>query len=925
MPEYDELYCLEGNLASQHFLLKPPKMTMGRLPENEIVLSDKKCSGHHGEFLWQKNEQWLFRDLQSSNGTRINGQPVHEKILSPGDRIQIGATVFVFAPEKVLATVAIASSQSKTAEISEKDFRFKIILGSGLVSLLLLFVLFFLPSGNGGKPLLPEGSTSEIVKDSLPETKKSTLSESQRYEQAVAQIEKLKKEYRYLQALAEEEALLPQILWGERKEELSAKIEEDRLFVAFFQALYQGINEPNLPIEYPVGSKAWLGLATDDHFCTVLDPNTHFQTFTYAWKERTPTQLFELIYHCCKVYPALDNHLYAVILLAFQHREKKWVNHFLALYLPQHLSHQEKMEKLYKQYLGENIRGYVVFRGQLLSPEERDRLVTEEKLDEATKKKLEREQLVQKQQEELRQLELQVEGETFEEKMAQIESWVKVYQYTQAKKEYELFKNRLLSPELKAKVSLRLTDLQIQESLFQRMLQQLNEGQLSQSSMKFGASVGKLKSATEEGFEVEFEGGGKASLLWKQLYPKQLYRFFNRMKLTPQDRWLIAVFCFENGMEKEANATFIEVLQNDEKNYKPRIDQYLAKKFEIPVPEGGFIPYNGILVTPEERKMRTQGFVKYSGKWVTPEDRDKYLQGLVPYEGKWVTSEDKSLLEKGFSQFQNKWYSREEINAIRSQWENAWTLTTEHYEIKANISEEFIQELGYFMEGCYQEYVRFFGKDIGKRSTLYAFGTFEDYRNYCIETKNEDHLKANGFAASNTNAGCGWVQNQKKAQELFWTLAHEGAHLYYFNAFSRSQVPSWYAEAVATQFEGYKWDSQQKKVEFNFISKRLSELKIYFGRKRQFPIPELISNDANTLINQTTTLDAAGIFYSESWGLYYFLSHTENETYKALWKEFQKEMHEGGRPEENLFLKYFGTHLQTLETDFESFILKLYF
>jgi pSer/pThr/pTyr-binding forkhead associated (FHA) protein len=70
-------------------------MTIGRLPECDIVVSDPKASRRHTEIRPAGNG-FLLVDLQSTNGTRVNGAPVGEHILVDGDRIGVGATEFRF-------------------------------------------------------------------------------------------------------------------------------------------------------------------------------------------------------------------------------------------------------------------------------------------------------------------------------------------------------------------------------------------------------------------------------------------------------------------------------------------------------------------------------------------------------------------------------------------------------------------------------------------------------------------------------------------------------------------------------------------------------------------------------------------------------------------------------------------------------------
>ncbi len=64
-------------------------ITIGRSHTNRIILKDSKVSRQHAEIKLRGAESILI-DLNSSNGTLVNGQKVHEHILSPNDEVQIG-------------------------------------------------------------------------------------------------------------------------------------------------------------------------------------------------------------------------------------------------------------------------------------------------------------------------------------------------------------------------------------------------------------------------------------------------------------------------------------------------------------------------------------------------------------------------------------------------------------------------------------------------------------------------------------------------------------------------------------------------------------------------------------------------------------------------------------------------------------------
>ncbi len=63
--------------------------TIGRRPDNDIVLPPKYVSGHHGR-LERRGADWYYTDLDSTNGTFVNGRRVKEAHLRDGDILRIG-------------------------------------------------------------------------------------------------------------------------------------------------------------------------------------------------------------------------------------------------------------------------------------------------------------------------------------------------------------------------------------------------------------------------------------------------------------------------------------------------------------------------------------------------------------------------------------------------------------------------------------------------------------------------------------------------------------------------------------------------------------------------------------------------------------------------------------------------------------------
>lgn len=97
--------------------IQPSVFKVGRYSDNDLTVSDDSVSGHHAEFF-RRDGRWWIRDVQSSNGTYVNGHRIQESTVLKGDRINFGVSEFVFDGQKpvpiatVLAATAPASSSS---------------------------------------------------------------------------------------------------------------------------------------------------------------------------------------------------------------------------------------------------------------------------------------------------------------------------------------------------------------------------------------------------------------------------------------------------------------------------------------------------------------------------------------------------------------------------------------------------------------------------------------------------------------------------------------------------------------------------------------------------------------------------------------------------------------------------------------------
>lgn len=94
----------EGMIINTYELGKETT-TIGRKSDNDIQLNDAVASSHHAQVTIKPNEYLeeqvdaKLDDLNSTNGTQVNGCMVNSIALRNGDEIQIGSQVFVYASD----------------------------------------------------------------------------------------------------------------------------------------------------------------------------------------------------------------------------------------------------------------------------------------------------------------------------------------------------------------------------------------------------------------------------------------------------------------------------------------------------------------------------------------------------------------------------------------------------------------------------------------------------------------------------------------------------------------------------------------------------------------------------------------------------------------------------------------------------------
>src|SRR6202521_3741145 len=89
------LVAVNGPLSGRTFYLDEPVVSIGRLGSNDICLEDPFVSRHHC-VIRNEGDECLIEDLNSANGTYLDGERVNEALLKEGCLVQIGTSQFIF-------------------------------------------------------------------------------------------------------------------------------------------------------------------------------------------------------------------------------------------------------------------------------------------------------------------------------------------------------------------------------------------------------------------------------------------------------------------------------------------------------------------------------------------------------------------------------------------------------------------------------------------------------------------------------------------------------------------------------------------------------------------------------------------------------------------------------------------------------------
>jgi hypothetical protein len=174
-PDQWRLFIYADTDTPQSILITADKVRIGREADNDIVLDDVQVSRHH-LVLARQGEQLLVEDLNTANGTVVNGKPLTEPTpLQPDDTIKLGQVIIRVerwspAPPPPVAAETVPVVPVKAAPSRRGLFW---LVGIGLILLLLLLLggglLFLSRRVLNSRPAVVEAPTLEPLELDVPQ------------------------------------------------------------------------------------------------------------------------------------------------------------------------------------------------------------------------------------------------------------------------------------------------------------------------------------------------------------------------------------------------------------------------------------------------------------------------------------------------------------------------------------------------------------------------------------------------------------------------------------------------------------------------------------------------------------------------------------------------------------------------------------
>lgn len=94
--------------------LSGPSLSVGRLPDNALSIDHNSVSGHHAELVLE-DKDYKVKDLDSTNGTRVNGERIAEQKLRRNDIVRFGNIELLYDSEFAAPAQALPEPSARVS------------------------------------------------------------------------------------------------------------------------------------------------------------------------------------------------------------------------------------------------------------------------------------------------------------------------------------------------------------------------------------------------------------------------------------------------------------------------------------------------------------------------------------------------------------------------------------------------------------------------------------------------------------------------------------------------------------------------------------------------------------------------------------------------------------------------------------------
>ncbi|GEM_PF-2297191 len=591
------------------------KVTIGRAPTNEIQIKEVRSSRLHCQI--EKTEAgYKLVDLESRNGTRVNGETVNTRLLKPGDRVQIGGTEILFG--KAASTAAAAAPREEAEESPplqtvrlEKRPSHRVaprrqaqvpwnLFGlAGLVLFALIVVTFvynYMESTRKRERLYEEaeGVFAKVEKEITPEGRLARMKEAIRaYEEvttrypgteessrASSRLEGLRPAYEnlerwykklnailHLKRIEDSTPSMQQLMdWEEQLRAIEkncpigslaaqAGFEREGMEEEAKKAVERLIEDQRRKVE---GT-----LIGEDYYRALLQWELFKETYD-RFPAVVKTAKEEIASVEAKAAAAFETLEGEVDLLL----EKERFTEARAL-----------LERAREKYVGTETAARASMKAQVVSMMSRG---------EKTRGKAE--QYV----EENREVFLNA---------AEAEGLAKRLEFEKASRIYRDILDATQDPTVKREFGRRLEEMKAIQGLFDTFIRKASSGALKGKEWSIGAgAVVEVSDADAEWVYFTLPGkSGSTQKRWKSFETEDLVSLLGLGISEGETLFVLGLFCFRNGLEETGEEVLVEALGASE-DLRPRINEVIARVRGESVPEGGYVVYKGGWYTRAERE-----------------------------------------------------------------------------------------------------------------------------------------------------------------------------------------------------------------------------------------------------------------------------------------------------------------------------------